>query len=249
MGLTAMNMESNGDDGGLARFREVVVLTAMWGFAACAMAQAASAPAQVAPVDVELPAVLSRWKSPGDELMPVITVNELGICMGRGIELKRRVQVLTQQRDVLGQQQGPLEHAADEIRLRSPGISEEQARLKDVDASLSASAHDLAERSALIQRRKAGPPHTQKDVDEINALVARYNADGKAFNQRRASALSNEEVLKARIEAYNARVVEFNNRVAEFAEKAKAFDASWTSLRGDSDAYHSDCNSAHRIEK
>lgn len=197
-----------------------------------------------------IPAMVTKWKMPGEETGPAreISIREIGICMGTELRLEERV-------DAVQAEESRLENDHASLQARSDALARELGEIEAEESRAAASAQSHRERSAELDRRRAaidgrrGKSQSRAEVDRLNAQIAAFNRDVDAANRALAELRKSEEALKARIAAYNASVATLNEGVADFTRRSEAFRTAAEGFNDDLRYYATQCTGERRIRR
>lgn len=173
---------------------------------------------------IHLPGIIHTWRKPGDEALSETTIDEVGKCMGKEMNIQARASEFDGRQKQLEAEFAGLKSKSEAIRQAKEAISAEMAEFEQSAKMFKSGDSGLESRKALIQQLKANRKLPAGEVKKLNALIVSYNDDVVERNRRRDKMLMAERQLKDKIAAHNDAILEVNELVERFNERNTAFN-------------------------
>jgi chromosome segregation ATPase len=199
--------------------------------------------------DIQLPSLIQRWKIPGEEEKPTITIDEIVQCMGTDAGVRER-------QTEIKQQETALESEYVEITSRVPILEKQAAELKAGNEQIKKNLTKLKNESAKLKDRRNAIETTQKrkqlgpsEIKQLSADIAAYNADAQTNNRQQSLLQSSAVEFQKEVDTYNSALGKHNEQIAHFNEKNTRFKASANQLNAELLAYKNTCAGERTLKK
>lgn len=213
------------------------------------LAEPSEPPPPLGPLEIRIPSITRKWKTPAGSSQPDITIDDIERCMGQDVGLQSEIQGLKQEQAQLESEQARLTSMHEELAQRSQSLeTRRQAHQLRVD-QFQADSASLARHLADIEKRKAVPAKTKQDVAQINQLVAAYNADVSKLNGLRAALLKEQGAINQTVATHNEDVARSNLLVAQFKERNAGFQGRAGRIASTSAAFKNNCAGERVLRK
>ena len=160
-----------------------------------------------------IPEIFHRWRLPGDENKPGITIDEISKCM-QARELY----------DYLIREGAELEHASGEVAKEMESVRSRQTEIQAADAKLGDSVRGFNERGEALERRRADIERARKTIQGA-AEVKAFNDRVALFNKEVAAHQRQDGVLKSALKEHADKVAGYNGIVGRSNRIIAAYNA------------------------
>ena len=210
--------------------------------------------ASIAPVHGEeqtsivIPAIIHRWKLPGDDAKPETTIEEMARCMGSNMRIQERYQGFLEKQKAADAEYAVIESEAVDLQNRHAQIEVDRQRLDDQLAAHTSKSSALEVRRLAIERAKSSGKTTAAEAKELNAKISAYNREAQENNKLRTQLKTMSDEFNSKVASYNQTAAQHNGRANEFNVQNLAFRTTTDQFNEEIGAYKIKCTGEHMLK-
>ena len=199
--------------------------------------------------EIRLPGLIQRWKLPGEEEKPTITLDEIVHCMGTDIGIRERHEAIKKQEAALENEYAAITAQVPILEKQAAELKSGNEQIKNAMARIESESAKLKVRFNAIESSKKRKQPSPAGIRQLNADIATYNEDAQAINRRQTLLKSTAAEFQAKIDNYNVTLAKHNERIALFNDKNALFKASADHSNMELLAYKNECAGERTLKK